>query len=128
MFLTPCSPPVEEADRQFFADLLAHRGANTNLARFGECLKTRRDIDTVAKDIAVLDDHVTDIDADAVANALRFGQVGVAVLHPLLHDDGAAHRVDDRGEFDQDAVAGSLEDAAAMLRDQRVDQLTPMPL
>src|SRR3954462_3470899 len=90
---------VEEADRQFFADLLANRGANTNLTRYGECLKTRRDVDAVAKDVALLDDHVTEINADAIANAVRFGQVRVAVFHSLLHDDGAAHRIDDAGEF-----------------------------
>src|SRR4051794_2354081 len=37
--------------------------------------------------------------ADAIANAVRFGQVRVAVLHSLLRDDGAAHRIDDAGEF-----------------------------
>jgi hypothetical protein len=46
----------------------------------------------------------------------------------LLHDDGAAHGVDDRGELDQHAVSGRLEDASAVLADQRIDQFTPMAL
>jgi hypothetical protein len=37
---------------------------------------------------------------------------------------GAAHRVDDAGEFRQNAVAGGFDDAAAVLPDLRVDELT----
>ena len=68
------------------------------------------------------------IDADAKPDAPVFVDVGVAVLHPLLHHDGAAHGVDDRGELDQHAVAGGLDDAALVLGDQRVDQLAAMAL
>ncbi|HVH76128.1 MAG TPA: hypothetical protein VM755_14535 [Stellaceae bacterium] len=84
------------------------------------------DIDAVAEHIAFIDDHVADIDADAKANALALGEIGVAILHPLLQHDGAAHGIDHRGELDQDAVAGCLEDASAVLRDQRIDQFPPV--
>jgi len=47
-------------------------------------------------------------------------------VHPALHLDGVARRVDDAGKFDQHPVAGGLYDAAAMLSDFRVDQLTAM--
>jgi hypothetical protein len=40
---------------------------------------------------------------------------------PCCKYDGAAHGIDDRGELDQDAVAGGLEDASAVLVDQWVD-------
>jgi hypothetical protein len=53
-------------------------------------------------------------------------QIGVAILHPPLHHDGAAHGIDDRGELDQHAVPGRLEDASTMLVDQRVDQFAPV--
>ena len=39
-----------------------------------------------------------------------------------LHLDRAAHRIDDAGELDQQAVAGGLDDAAAMLGDLGIDE------
>ena len=42
---------------------------------------------------------------------------------PLLHLDRAAHRIDDAGKLDQQAVAGGLDDAAAVLGDLGVDEL-----
>jgi hypothetical protein len=38
------------------------------------------------------------------------------------------HRVGDAVEFDQHAVAGGLDDAAAVLRDGRIDELDPVGL
>ena len=54
---------------------------------------------------------------------LSAGDTGVALGHRLLHLDRAAHRIDDAGELDQQAVAGGLDDAAVVLGDLRVDQL-----
>jgi hypothetical protein len=62
------------------------------------------------------------------ADALVIRQIGAAILHPLLHHDGTAHGIDNRCELDQHAVAGGLEDASAVLVDQRIDQFTPMAL
>jgi hypothetical protein len=50
------------------------------------------------------------------------------VLHALLQHHGAAHRIDDRGEFDEEAVARSLDDAALVLAGQRIDELAAMRL
>src|SRR5215472_5711556 len=61
---------------------------------------------------------IAEIDADPEADAFTLRQIGVAILHALLHDDGAAHRIDDRGELDQHTIAGGLEDAAPVLADQ----------
>jgi hypothetical protein len=45
---------------------------------------------------------------------------GVAGDHLALQFDRAAHRVDDAGELDEEAVAGGLDDAAAVLGDLRL--------
>ena len=67
-------------------------------------------------------DDVAEIEADAEADALGLRPIGVAVFRSLLKDDGAAHGVDDRGELYQHAVAGGLEDTAAVLGDQWIDE------
>jgi hypothetical protein len=49
---------------------------------------------------------------------------GVPLGHCLLHRDRAAHCIDDAGKLDQQAVTGGLDDAAAMLGDFRIEELT----
>ena len=49
--------------------------------------------------------------------------VPLATGHALLDRDRAGDRVDDAGELDQGAVAHQLDDPAAVLGDQRVDEL-----
>src|SRR5262249_57044496 len=51
------------------------------------------------------------------------GDLGIAPGHAALHDQRAAHGVDDARKLDQDAIAGGLDDAAAMIRDGGIDQL-----
>src|SRR5215813_12205531 len=62
-------------------------------------------------------DDVAEIDADAEFDAALLGDTFVAHCHLALQFDRAAHRIDDAGEFDQEPVAGGLDDAAAMLSD-----------
>ena len=63
-------------------------------------------------------------------NSMRWsaGHAGIALGHAALHLDRAAHRIDDAGELHQQAVAGGLDDAAAVFGDLRIDQLAPMAL
>jgi hypothetical protein len=49
---------------------------------------------------------------------------GIAGGHFALHLDGAAHGVNDTGEFDQEAVAGRLDDATAVLSDLGIAELS----
>jgi hypothetical protein len=50
---------------------------------------------------------------------------GIAFGQCCLHLGRTSDRVDDAGEFDQEAVAGGLDDAAAMLCDLSVDDFGP---
>ena len=61
------------------------------------------------------------VDADAEFDAAVRRQRGVAFGYCRLHLGRATQRVDDAGELDQEAVAGGLDDAAAMLGDLRID-------
>ena len=54
----------------------------------------------------------------------RAGEASAAGLGKLLLDrDGAGDRIDDRAELDQHAVAHRFDDAAAVARDERLDDL-----
>ena len=92
-------------------------------ARIGQGFDPGRDVDAVAIEVVALDDHVAEIDADAQLNAAFRSDAGVALGHRLLHRDRAAHRIDDAGKFHQHAVAGGLDDAAAVLGDIRIEKL-----
>jgi hypothetical protein len=119
---------IGKPDRQLFTDLLAHRVADANLAGCRKRLDPRRDVDAVAKHVAFVDHDIAKVDANAKTDALYLRQIGIAVLHPSLDDDGTAYGVDDRGKLDQHAVAGGLKDAAAMLVDHGVNQFAPVAL
>ena len=67
--------------------------------------------------IALVDDDVADIDADAEFDAALFGDAGVALGHDALDFEGAARGIDGAGEFDKHTVARGLDDAAAMFGD-----------
>jgi hypothetical protein len=113
---------------QSVTDLITHRARDADAAGLGEGFEARRHVDAVAKDVVFLDDHVAQIDADAELHPPRRRDVRVASRHPPLDLDSAQHRIDDAVELDQHAIAGGLDDAAAVLRDSRIDELDPMGL
>jgi hypothetical protein len=85
----------------------------------------RGDIDAVAVNVLLVDDDVAEIDADAELDAALLGDAVIAQRDLVLDFDGTTHRIDDAGEFDQQPVAGGLDDAAAVLGDLGIRQLAP---
>ena len=112
-------------DLEPVADLIAHRRRDADSAGLGHGLEPRRDIDAVAEDVALLDDDIAEIDADAVEQRARGRHVPIAPRHALLKIDGATQRLGDALEFDQHAVAGRLDDAPPALGDRRIDEFEP---
>jgi hypothetical protein len=104
-------------------DLVVHDARDADPARLGDPLQPRRDVDAVAVNVAVFDDHIARVDADAELDALVLGGCIVPRRHLPLQRDGAGDRFDDAREFDQDSIAGSLDDASLVLGDLRVDQI-----
>ena len=102
------------------------RARDADPARFGQRFEPRRDVDAIAQNVAILGDHVAEIDADAIADAPVVVEIPLAVEHAALHLGGAAHRIDDAGEFRQQPVAGGLDDAALMFADFGVDPVAAM--
>src|SRR6516162_4802869 len=60
---------IVEGDVEAVAHLLVRRGTEANPARLGQRFEPGRYVDAVAKDVAVLDDDVADIDAHAKFDA-----------------------------------------------------------
>ena len=97
------------------AHLIVGRTRNADAARLGDTLQTGSNIDAVAQNILAFDQHIAEIDAHAVEDALFLGNAGVAFHHLLLDGNGAFDCSDDRGKFQQHAVAGRLDQPPTML-------------
>ena len=104
--------------------LLVRRRADADPARLGQRFEPGGNIDAVAEDVAILDDDVTDIDAHAKFDPPSRRHGGIADDHFALHLDGTAHGIKDAGEFDEEAVAGRLDDATAVLGDLAIAKLS----
>jgi hypothetical protein len=83
-------------------------------------------VDAVSVDIVLFDDYVAEIDADPELDPPVLGHFGFAVDHCALDLGGTAHGIHRARKFHQQAVAGVLNDAAAVLLDLRINQLAQM--
>jgi hypothetical protein len=119
---------VPERERKPVADMVAYRARDADTARFGQPFEPCRDIHAVAENVNALDNNVAEIDPDAEADPLVFGNVALAIEHAALHLGGAAHRIHYARELSEQPVASRLHNAAAMLADFWIDQLAPMRL
>ena len=108
--------------------MVAHNPRDTDATRLGERLQARRDIDTVTKDVVVLDDDVAQIDPDAEPNPALFGHLWLALGHTALDLRGATHGIHHTRKLGQEAVAGVLYDPASVLGDLRIDQFPEVGL
>jgi hypothetical protein len=77
-------------------------------------------------DVAVFDDHITEIDADAEDDPLVLRRLLVPLGHAVLHRHRASDRFDNARKLDQDAVTRRFDDSAPMLGNLRVDQVVAM--
>jgi len=89
--------------------------------RLGQTFEPGGDVDAVAEDVALLDDDVALVNADAKLDATVRRQWFIALGQSRLHLGCAAQRVDNAGELDQEAVAGGLDDAAMMAGNLRIN-------
>jgi hypothetical protein len=97
-------------------------------AWLGQCLQAGRDIDAVSIKVGAFDDNIAEIDADPQQHLVVIGCRGIGRRHALLQLDGAGDRMDGAAELDQHAVAHYLDNAAAVLGHQRLEDLLAPPL
>jgi hypothetical protein len=112
---------VLEGNGQLAADLIVDGIGNEHATRLGQSFQAGRDVDAVTVDPAFVVDHISQIDTDAKPHAATLRHFLVTRGHHGLDLDGALSGADDAGELSQDAVASGVDDAPAMLADQRQD-------
>jgi hypothetical protein len=106
---------IVEADVELSHRILVNASGYTNSTRIGHCFQASRDIHSVPKDVAVLDDDVALVNANAIFNTRVLWPASVPLGYLALDFDGAMERVHDAGELDKQPIAVRLYDAAAML-------------
>ena len=115
---------IDEVRVDLAAHMLVGRARNQHAARLANPFQPRRDIDAIAQNVVALDQHVAEIDADAVDDALRLGRrrrcaPTISFWIAIAHSTAATTR----GKLQQQPVAHRLDDAAAALRHQRPRRL-----
>ena len=98
------------------------------MARLGQPFEAGRDIDAVVKDVAVLDNDVAHIDANAPLDAIVRRHTGVALSHLVLHFDRTAQGIHHAAKLDEQPVAGGFDEAALVLGDFRIEKLAAQRL
>ena len=94
---------------------------DANTTRFRDSFETHCNIDAITKDIVVvLDDNITDVNADSKFDPLVLGHIDILFRHTTLDFVGTAHSVDRAGELNKSAIAGILYDASAIVSDLRI--------
>ena len=128
MFLRRCSPRDANVAAELAPEVVEGRAGDHDPAGLGELLEAGGDVHPVAVDVLALDDHVAEVDADPEADALGLGHARLPLGHAALDRDRARDGVDDAGELAERAVAHELDDAAAVLGDERLDELPAVRL
>ena len=114
---------VLEVQRQRRADIFIGRARQAHRSRRRQTLHAGGDVHGIAEEIAVPDHRLADMHADAEADAALFRHLVVHRADSLLDAERALQRIDGARELGQDAVAGGVGDAAAMLRDEAIRHL-----
>ena len=103
--------------------MVAHRPRDANATGRADCLKPGGDVDPITVNIGALRQHVGDIDPNAKANALDGWKVAIEFRNAALHLGRALNRRRDAGEFDEQGIAGGIDDPAALLAQLGIDQI-----
>ena len=117
-----------ETEGELFLDLLGHLARNANTPGICKLLQPRCYIHSFTVAIVTLDNHLSQIDANADFDPILFRNARVALHHAALERYRAFDGIDDAAKFRQQAIAHELEDAAVMLADFRLQQVPEVVL
>src|SRR5262249_11619320 len=102
---------------QFTGDLFLHLPGDANSARLGNRLETGRNVNAIPIDAGFVVHNVAEIDANPVLHAAFWGNASIAICHHLLDRTSALDSVKRARELSEDAVACSINNPAAVIRD-----------
>ncbi len=111
-------PHVLEVKLELLLHVVVDMAGDADTAWLRQDLKPCRDVDAVSEQLALLDEHVAQVDANTEAHASCLRQVGIALRQLPLHFHGAAHRIHRTGKLGQDGIAGSVDHPAPVLLDE----------
>jgi hypothetical protein len=95
-------------------------GRNGDTARRGHRFKANGDVHAVPEHLVVVRDHISHVDAETELHGPIGRQMIVPFRHQRLHRDGRLDGADDARKLQQEAIAGVLHDAAAMIENDRI--------
>ena len=113
---------IDQRDAETLAGLMTGLARNRDAAGRGNRFEPDGDVDVVAEHLVLVGHHVAHVDAHAELHDAIGGQVLVSLGHHHLHRDRRLDGADDAGKLQQEAVAGVLHQAAAVIEDDRVDR------
>jgi hypothetical protein len=121
--LNPLLAQIAVTDLDLGLDVVIRRAGDRDAAGIGELLQSVGDVDAVAMDVVALDDHVAEIDAHAVDEALVSRDSRVALGLAALGLDRAAFGIHHAMELDQQGITHGLHQAAVMDGDGWLENL-----
>ena len=110
---------IDEVRVDLAAHVVVGCARDQHAARVAKALQPRRDVHAVAENVVALDQDVAEVDAEAIEDAFVLGRVGVTLDHQRLDRDCAFDGGDDGGKLHQKPIAHRLDDAAAVVGDDR---------
>ena len=75
--------------------MLVRRARDQDAAWFADAFQPSRDVDPLAENVVAFDEHVAEMDADAIDDAFAVRFFRVALNHQPLNCDRALHGGDD---------------------------------
>src|SRR6516225_1829129 len=98
-----------------------HDAGDANAAGVGEAFQPRRNVHPVAVNLLTLDHHVAKVHSYPELHSSLGCDARVLCLESGLDLYGAVHRVYHAGELGEHAVARGVDETAAMILDETVD-------
>src|SRR5713226_1280275 len=106
--LDPLLACILEGEIEIVAHLVTYDPIDADPARLGQSFESRRDVNTIAVNVAAVLDDVAEIDPNTELDTSTFWNPGITCGHFTLNLDGATYRIDYTGELNQEPIASRL--------------------